>query len=89
MGSVATIRGVTTTATQWLDAFAARVGVQPPSAEDREAILALAGVAAHASERTAAPVACWMAAAAGLSVGEAIEIAREISPASGEDTSRA
>ena len=75
------------TATQWLDAFAARVGATPPSEGEREAILALAGEAAHASERTAAPVACWMAAAAGLSVGEAIEIAREIGPVGDGDSS--
>ncbi|MDE3083460.1 MAG: hypothetical protein KGJ39_08615 [Acidobacteriota bacterium] len=69
-----------TTSAQWLESFAERLGVEPPSEEERDAILALAGVAAHASERTAAPVACWMAAAAGLSVEEAIDLARQIGP---------
>ena len=74
------MRGVTTSATDWLEAFAARLGVTPPTDEEREAILALAGIAAHASERTAAPVACWIAASAGLSIEDALTIAREVAP---------
>ncbi|MHB8335201.1 MAG: DUF6457 domain-containing protein [Acidimicrobiales bacterium] len=65
---------------QWLEQFAAGLGVETPSDAELEAILALAGTAAHASERTAAPIACWMAAAAGLNVFEALEIAREVTP---------
>ncbi len=34
---------------------------RPPSAEQVEALLDLAAVAAHSSERTAAPIACWIA----------------------------
>jgi hypothetical protein len=66
------------TAEEWLAAYAERIGADPPSAERVEAILALAGVAAHASERTAAPVACWMIGAAGLDPAEAKRIAEEI-----------
>ena len=51
-----------------------------PSQEDVDAILALAGVAAHASERIAAPVACWMAARAGVSLDEARRLADELAP---------
>ena len=70
--------------TEWISAFAALVGQEVPSDAQREAILALAGVAAHASDRTAAPVACWLAAAAGLTVLEATELARYVDqPASG------
>jgi hypothetical protein len=67
------------TASEWLAAYAARLGVPPPSAEDVDAVLALAGVAAHASERTAAPVACWLTAHAGVALGEAMELAHEVS----------
>lgn len=70
--------GMTTSATEWLAAFADRLGVQAPSEEVREQILALAGTAAHASERTAAPVACWLAAAAGMGVEEARALAESI-----------
>jgi hypothetical protein len=66
------------TAPAWLQAFADRLGVDAPSEEDVTRILELAGSAAHASHRTAAPVACWMAAAAGLSPHEALEIARRV-----------
>jgi|YelNatPaOPRAMG01_1025707.scaffolds.fasta_scaffold236834_1 hypothetical protein len=63
------------TGAEWLEAFARDLGVSAPSADDVEAILALAGMAAHASERTAAPVACWVAAQAGVSVAEAARVA--------------
>ncbi len=33
-----------------------------PSPDDIDRLLALAGAAAHASERTAASIACWLAA---------------------------
>lgn len=64
-----------TTSSQWLDAFAQALGVDAPSEETREQILALAGAAAHASERTAAPVACWLCASAGIDVAEALALA--------------
>ncbi len=50
-----------------------------PSAEQREAVLKLASVAAHASERRAAPIACWLAAASELSLDEALVLAQELS----------
>jgi hypothetical protein len=46
---------------EWIAQFAERAGVPAPSAAEVEALLALAAVAAHSSERTAAPVACWVA----------------------------
>jgi Domain of unknown function (DUF6457) len=67
------------TASEWLATYAERLGVSPPSAEDVDAVLALAGVAAHASERIAAPVACWLTAQAGVALGEAMELAQEVS----------
>jgi hypothetical protein len=69
---------------EWIAAFAAQLGVEPPGADEVENILALAGIAAHASERTAAPVACWVGAQAGAPVERCLEIARRVAPA-GED----
>jgi hypothetical protein len=43
-------------------------------------LLDLSGVAAHSSERVAAPVSCWVAARAGISPAAALEAAREVSP---------
>ncbi|HUO73362.1 MAG TPA: DUF6457 domain-containing protein [Solirubrobacteraceae bacterium] len=67
-------------AKEWIAAFAERAGTEPPSPQDFSTLLDLAGVAAHSSERIAAPVACWVAARAGLSPEEALVLAREIVP---------
>lgn len=67
-----------TTSTQWIQDFARRLGTDAPSEEQIESILALAGVAAHASERTAAPVACWLAARHGIDPAQALVLAREV-----------
>jgi hypothetical protein len=66
------------TAQEWLSDYADKLGVPMPSAEEIDAILALAGVAAHASERIAAPVACWMAAGSDLSLADARRLADEL-----------
>lgn len=69
------------TGQEWIERFAATLGVPAPSAEEIDQILRLAGAAAHASERTAAPVACWIAAAAGLSPDVALAQAEAQGPA--------
>jgi len=58
-------------AKEWLAGFAKLLEVEAPTAEEIRDLLALAGAAAHASERIAAPVACWLVARAGISPGEA------------------
>ncbi len=67
-------------ATDWLAAYADRLGVAAPTKNELKAVLDLAGEAAHASERIAAPVACWLAARAGFELDEAIRLAREVNP---------
>ncbi len=66
------------TAKEWIDAFAQRLGVEAPTPEEFAVLLDLAGEAAHASERVAAPLACWLTARAGRSPAEALTIAREV-----------
>lgn len=58
-------------AAQWIEEFCDAIGMPAPTEEETEAILRLAAVAAHASERTAAPVACWIAGASGKPLAEA------------------
>lgn len=65
-------------APDWLARYAAAIGTEPPSAEEVDTVLGLAGIAAHASERTAAPVSCWLSARAGLTPSEALEKARAL-----------
>ena len=63
---------------EWIEQYAERLGIDPPTAEEFAAVLDLAAEAAHASERVAAPVACWLSARAGLGLPEAIALAREV-----------
>jgi hypothetical protein len=63
---------------EWIDAFSTRLGVAPPDDATVEALLDLAGVAAHASERTAAPITCWLIGQAGIGVDEARRLADEL-----------
>lgn len=67
-------------ATDWLAAYADKLGVAAPTKDELKAVLDLAGEAAHASERIAAPVACWLAARAGADLDEAMRLAREVTP---------
>lgn len=60
-------------AAEWLDRLAGEFGTEPASESELNDLLALAGVAAHTSERIAAPVSCWLAAKAGLPPAEALE----------------
>jgi hypothetical protein len=68
---------------EWITAFACEAGVERPSPEEVRELLELAGTAAHASERTAAPLACWIAGRSGISLQELHEIAERV-PASTE-----
>jgi hypothetical protein len=63
---------------EWIDAFAAALGTPAPDDTQFSRLLELAGVAAHASQRTAAPVACWLAARSGRGIDEVLAMAREI-----------
>ena len=59
------------TGREWVATFAASIGVDAPDEATIEALLDLAGVAAHASERIAAPIACYLVGRAGLEVDAA------------------
>ncbi len=65
-------------ANDWLAAYAERLGVSAPTKDELKAVLDLAGEAAHSSQRIAAPVACWLAAKAGVDLDEAMRLAREV-----------
>ena len=70
-------------ARDWLTAYAEKLGTTPPTAEEFKAILDVAAEAAHASERVAAPAACWVAARAGVDLDEALRVARELGESGG------
>lgn len=62
----------------WIARFAESVGLDAPDPARVETLLDLAGVAAHASERTAAPIACYLVGLAGLEPERALDLARDV-----------
>ena len=65
--------------TEWCEQFARAAGIDPPTAQEMDDLLALAGVAAHASARQSAPITCWLAARAGMTPDDALALARRMS----------
>lgn len=65
-------------AQEWLTAFADRLGLDALPQADIDALLDLASVAAHTSERLAAPLTCFLVGRAGISPSDAKAIADEI-----------
>ena len=64
------------TGREWIERFAHELGIAPPDDVTMDRLLELAGVAARASERLAAPIACWLVGVAGLDVDAALDAAR-------------
>jgi Domain of unknown function (DUF6457) len=65
-------------AQEWISTFATRLGLEPIPQADIDALLDLASVAAHTSERLAAPLTCYLVGRAGISPAEAKAIADDI-----------
>jgi hypothetical protein len=71
------------TAAEWIQAFCEEIGAPAPSEAEFDEVLRLASVAAHASERVAAPVACFIAGRTGRPLGELLERAEALAPEAG------
>ncbi len=67
---------------EWIASFAREAGVERPSPEEIRDLLELAGSAAHTSERTAAPLACWVAGRSSVPLSELLARAQEIGESS-------
>jgi hypothetical protein len=61
---------------EWINRFAAEVGLEPPDDAEVKLLLELAAEAAHSSARTAAPIACWIAGRTGKSAAELMDAAK-------------
>jgi hypothetical protein len=70
------------TAEEWIRTFAEGIGSEPPAREQMDEILRLASVAAHASERIAAPIACYLAGRDGRPLPELRRLAEGLAPES-------
>lgn len=71
------------TAQEFLDTFATEVGVPAPTSQEFDTLLEVAAVAAHASERVAAPLACWMGGASGMPAADLLAAARRVADVAG------
>lgn len=69
------------TAEQWIERFSRAADGPPPTEAEVEKLLKLAAVAAHSSERIAAPLACFIAGRDGMSLDDAIDLAERIGDA--------
>ena len=67
------------TGSEWIEAFAHRLGVDPPDQASIDALLELARTAAHGSERLAAPIACYLVGRAGIDLDSAHSAAAAVS----------
>ena len=63
---------------EWIAEFAAAIGADAPDPATVDELLKLAAVAAHASERTAAPIACYLAGLSGRSPAELKDVADDV-----------
>ena len=63
---------------EWLAEFAERLGLEPPTEAEIAVLLNIAATAAHASERTAAPIACWLAGRSGRPLDELRDEAEQV-----------
>jgi hypothetical protein len=63
-------------AREWIERFAHELEAEPPTEKEFEEILDLAAIAAHASERIAAPVACWIGGRVGRPLDELVGAAK-------------
>jgi hypothetical protein len=66
------------TADEWIASFADAIGVEPPSPGIVDTLLEVAASAAHASERIAAPIACYLVALAGTDPAAALTAAQAL-----------
>jgi hypothetical protein len=64
------------TGREWVGQLAATLGLEPPDDATIDTLLDLAGVAAHASERIAAPIACYLVGLAQADPATVLDAAR-------------
>ena len=65
---------------EWLAEFSEKLGLDPPTEAEIAALLDIAATAAHSSERTAAPIACWLAGRTDLDPEGLKAVAESVSP---------
>lgn len=76
-----------TTSQEWLKQLSEVLRLPAPTVEEQEAMLAVAGIAAHSSERTAAPLTTWLIGRSGMSISDARRAVEELARSMPSDPS--
>lgn len=69
------------TAQEFVTAFATAAGAPAPTEQEIAELLELAAVAAHSSERIAAPLCCYVAGLTGRPPAELLAVAKDVAAA--------
>jgi hypothetical protein len=73
------MRGAKVSPTELLEmAIDVNLGISPATSDELDMLLELAGVAAHASERPAAPITCWLVGRAGMAPRDALAVGHRL-----------
>lgn len=70
---------------QWIRTLATALDVEPPTRDEIDDLLSLAGTAAHTAERWVAPVSCWLLARAGTPPSEGRAVVERLATAARGD----
>lgn len=71
---------------QWVRTLATALDTEPPTPQEVEDLLSLAGTAAHTAERWVAPISTWLLARAGVEVAEGRAMVERLAAAANQDT---
>lgn len=71
---------------QWIRTLATALDVDPPSQDEVDDLLSLAGTAAHSAERWVAPISCWLIARADVPPADARAVVERLAAAARGDT---
>lgn len=70
---------------QWLRTLATALDTEPPTQDQIDDLLSLAGTAAHTAERWVAPISCWLLARAGMPTDEGRALVERLAAAATGD----
>ena len=73
---------------QWVRTLATALDAPPPTADEVEDLLALAGTAAHTAERWVAPISCWLLARADVSPADGRALVERLATAAAAGADR-
>lgn len=70
---------------QWVRTLATALDTEPPTQDEVDDLLSLAGTAAHTAERWVAPISCWLLARADVPTHEGRALVERLAEAATGD----